>query len=88
MFVGLTLFFLFLPFFDTIKIGSCIELQRKVEETEKEAAAVKEEVREFKTEVHTTMNVVSTNSIRQNISVQVQPNAIRKQGAEVGQKSR
>jgi hypothetical protein len=50
-----------------------------------EAAAAKEELREFKTEVRATMSVVSTNSIRQNISVQVQPNAFREQGAEVEQ---
>lgn len=85
LFVGLTLFFLLLPFFDKIKIGSWLELERKVEEAKKEAAAAKEELREFKTEVRTTMSVVSSNSIRQNINVQVQPNAIREQGAEVDQ---
>jgi hypothetical protein len=85
LFVGLTLFFLFLPFFDKIKIGSWIELERKVEEASKEAAEAKEELREFKTEVRTTMSLVSANSIHQNINVQVQPNAIREQGAEVEQ---
>jgi hypothetical protein len=85
LFVGLTLFFLFLPFFDKIKIASWIEIERKVEEAKKEAVAAKEELREFKTEVRTTMSVVSSNSIRQNINVQIQPNAIREQGAQVEQ---
>lgn len=46
LFVGLTLFFLFLPFFNKIKIGSWIELERKVDEAKKEAAAAKDELRE------------------------------------------
>jgi hypothetical protein len=82
-FVGLTLFFLFLPFFNKIKVGSWIELERQVKEAKKNVSDAREELREFKTEVRNTMSVVSSNSIRQNINFQIQPNAIREQGDEV-----
>jgi hypothetical protein len=67
--VGFTLFFLFLPFFSKIKIGSFIELEREVKEAKKEATAVKEELREFKNEVRNTVSVISTNAVSQHINV-------------------
>ncbi|HGO6123301.1 hypothetical protein PPH94_011905 [Burkholderia cepacia] len=71
LFVALTLFFLFLPFFNKIKIGSWIELEREIKEAKKEAAAAKEELREFKNEVRNTMSAVSTNLATQRVSTQV-----------------
>jgi hypothetical protein len=71
LFVALALFFLFLPFFNKIKIGSWIELEREVKEAKNEAAAAKEELREFKTEVRNTMSAVSTNLATQRVSTQV-----------------
>lgn len=59
-FVALFLFFLFLPFFNKIKLGSWLELEREVKEAKKEATAAKEELREFKTEVRNSFSVVST----------------------------
>ncbi|AMP72346.1 hypothetical protein UW163_23370 (plasmid) [Ralstonia solanacearum] len=50
------LFFLFLPFFRKIEIGSFIELEREVKETKREATAVREELRDFENEVR---NIVS-----------------------------
>ncbi|MFM0162814.1 hypothetical protein [Paraburkholderia sediminicola] len=69
LFVGFTLFFLFLPFFSKIKIGSFIELEREITEAKKEATAVKEELREFKNEVRNTVSVISTNAVSQHINV-------------------
>lgn len=54
LYVLLWLFFLFLPFFKKIKIGSFLELEREV-------AKAKEELREFKAEVRNSMSVLSTN---------------------------
>lgn len=54
LYVGLWLFFLFLPFFSKIKIGTLLELEREV-------TRAKEELREFKAEVRTSMSVLSTN---------------------------
>ncbi|MBN3791802.1 hypothetical protein [Burkholderia sp. Ac-20353] len=67
--VGLTLFFIFLPFFSKIKIGSLIELEREIKEAKEETTAVKEELREFKNEVRNTVSVISTNAISQHINV-------------------
>ncbi|WP_438395259.1 hypothetical protein [Caballeronia sp. DA-9] len=69
LFVGLTLFFLFLPFFSKIKIGSLIELEREIKDAKEEATAVKEELREFKNEVRNTVSVISTNAISQHVNV-------------------
>lgn len=69
LFVALTLFFLFLPFFDKIKVGSWLELEREVEAAKKEAADATEELREFKNEVRTTL--ISTNSNLQRMNVWV-----------------
>jgi hypothetical protein len=52
--VSLSLLFLFLPFFNKIKIGKVLELEREV-------ARAKEELREFKAEVRNNMSVLSTN---------------------------
>lgn len=71
LFVGLTLFFLLLPFFDKVKIGTWIELERKVAEAKKEASDAKEQLREFKTEVRNTLAVVSTNLNTQRMSTQL-----------------
>lgn len=54
LYVLLWLFFLFLPFFTKIKIGTFLELEREVEKA-------KEELREFKAEVRNSMSVLSTN---------------------------
>lgn len=84
LFVGLFIFFLFLPFFNKIKVGSWLELEREVKEAKKEAVAAKEEIREFKNEVRNTMSVVSSNSIRQSINVHVPGSqALKEQGEEV-----
>ncbi|MGB6688279.1 MAG: hypothetical protein WBE76_10590 [Terracidiphilus sp.] len=48
------LFFLFLPFFNKIKIGKVLDLEREVEKA-------KEELGEFKTEVRNSLSVLSTN---------------------------
>ncbi len=48
------LFFLFLPFFPRIKIGELFELEREVEQAKKELS-------DFKTEVRSTLSVISTN---------------------------
>lgn len=69
-FVGLFLFFLFLPFFNKIKIGSWIELEREVKEAKKEVVAAKDELREFKAEVRNMFSVVSTNVAMQKMSNQ------------------
>lgn len=69
LFVGLTLFFLFLPFFKKIKIGSLIELEQEIKEARRDATAVKEELREFKNEVRNTVSVISTNAVSQHINV-------------------
>jgi hypothetical protein len=69
LFVGFTLFFLFLPFFSKIKIGSFVELEREITEAKKEAIAMKEELREFKNEVRNTVSVISTNAVSQHINV-------------------
>lgn len=54
LYVAIWLFFLFLPFFSKIKIGSILELERQVEQA-------KEELREFKSEVRNSVSVLSTN---------------------------
>ena len=54
IYVLLWLFFLFLPFFTKIKIGTFLELEREV-------ARAKEELKEFKAEVRNSMSVLSTN---------------------------
>jgi hypothetical protein len=69
LFVGLTLFFLFLPFFSKIKIWALLELEREIEAAKDENTAVKEELREFKNEVRHTVSVISTNAISQQINV-------------------
>ncbi|MDP9902940.1 hypothetical protein [Variovorax ginsengisoli] len=76
-FVALFLFFLFLPFFNKIKIGSWLELEREVKEAKKETAAAKEELREFKSEVRNSLSVVSTtlNNQRQQTHVVVNNSA-------------
>lgn len=69
LFVALTLFFVFLPFFSKIKIGSWIELEREIKEAKKETTAVQDELREFKNEVRNTVSVISTNAVSQHINV-------------------
>ena len=54
LYVFLWLFFLFLPFFSKIKIGKIIELEREVAQT-------KEDLNAFKSEMRTTVSVLSTN---------------------------
>lgn len=84
LFVGLTLFFLFLPFFDKIKIGSWIELERKVDEAKKEAAAAKDELREFKAEVRNTVSVISSNNVSPQFNIHL-ADMLRQQGEKVDQ---
>ena len=52
-YASLWLFFLFLPFFNKIKIGKWIELERELSKTQGE-------LREFKTDIRNTMTVLST----------------------------
>ncbi len=54
LYAFLWLFFLFLPFFRRIKIGSVLELEREIEKT-------KDELKDFKTEIRNSMSVLSTN---------------------------
>jgi len=54
LYIGLWLFFLFLPFFKRIKIGKVLELEREVEKT-------KTEIKEFKEEVRSNLSLISTN---------------------------
>lgn len=92
LFVGLTLFFLFLPFFNKIKIGSWIELEREIKDAKKEASLAKDELREFKSEVRNTLSVVSTNLTTQKVSTQVHvyggtsPDELRAAQKTVGEK--
>lgn len=71
LFVGLFLFFVFLPFFNKIKVGSWLELEREIKEAKKEATDAKRELSDFKTEVRNTMSVVSTNLNTQRMSTQL-----------------
>jgi hypothetical protein len=48
------LFFLFLPFFSKIKLGKVLELEREVKKA-------KRELSEFKSEIRSTLSVLSTN---------------------------
>jgi hypothetical protein len=52
LFLGLML--LFLPFFNKVKLGKFVELEREVNQTKKE-------VSDFKSEVRNTLSVISTN---------------------------
>ncbi|WP_066152278.1 hypothetical protein [Hydrogenophaga pseudoflava] len=54
LYVALWLFFLFLPFFSKVKVGSFLELERQVQQA-------KDELREFKAEVRNSVSVLSTN---------------------------
>lgn len=54
LFAALWLLFLFLPFFKKVKIGPWLELEREVERTRNELA-------DFKTEVRSSLSVISTN---------------------------
>lgn len=85
-FVALFLFFLFLPFFNKIKVGSWLELEREVKEAKREATAAKQELADFKIEVRNTLNVVSTQ--RTNVYVNGAPNVaqLREQQAAVATK--
>ncbi len=86
LFVAIFLFFLFLPFFNKIKVGSWLELEREIKEAKKEATAAKQELADFKIEVRNTLNVVSTQ--RTNVYVNGAPNAaqLREQQAAVATK--
>ena len=53
-FGALWLFFLFLPFFRRVKIGSFLELERELEKT-------KADLRDFKTEIRSSLALISTN---------------------------
>lgn len=85
LFVGLALFFLFLPFFNKIKIGSWIELERQVKEAKKEATAAKEELREFKAEVRNTVSVISSNNVSPQFNIHL-ADMLRQQGVKVDEK--
>jgi hypothetical protein len=63
-FGGVFLFFLFLPFFNKIKIGTWLELERELEQTKKELV-------DFKQEVRNTIAVVATNMNTQKMSTQL-----------------
>jgi hypothetical protein len=53
-FGALWLFFLFLPFFRRVKIGSFLELERELEKT-------RADLRDFKTEIRSSLTLISTN---------------------------
>lgn len=61
LYVAIWLFFLFLPFFNKVKVGSFLELERQVEKAKEEAKQAKDDLREFKAEVRSTLQVLSTN---------------------------
>lgn len=83
IFIGLTLFFLFLPFFNKIKVGSWLSLEREVKEAKQDAAAAKEELREFKNEIRTTVSMVTTNTVNLTLAG---AGELRRQGAKVAEK--
>lgn len=53
IFLGIAFFFILLPFVKTIKIGKYLELERNIKET-------KEEVKDFKTEIRQSVQMLST----------------------------
>lgn len=53
MFLGIAFFFILLPFIKTIKISKYLELERYIKET-------KEEVKDFKTEIRQSVQMLST----------------------------
>jgi len=53
LFLGISFFFILLPFIKTIKIGKYFELERNIKET-------KEEVKEFKSEIRQSIQMLST----------------------------
>lgn len=81
--IGLTLFFLFLPFFNKIKVGSWLELERSVREAKKDIVAAKEELREFKNEIRTTVSMVTTNTVNLTVAGAAE---LRRQGEKVEEK--
>lgn len=82
LYVCLTLFFLFLPFFNKIKIGAWIELEREVKAAKKDAAAARDELREFKAEVRNTVSVISSNSVNPQFNIHL-ADMLRQQGENV-----
>lgn len=82
LFVGLSLLFLFMPFFNKIKVGSWLELEQEVKEAKKEAFTAKEELREFKAEVRNTVSVISSNNVSPQFNVYM-TDLMRKQGEKV-----
>jgi hypothetical protein len=54
VYLGLWLLFLFLPFFKRVKLGKLLELEREVERA-------RSELSDFKSEVRTSLSVISTN---------------------------
>lgn len=58
IFVALWLFFLFLPFFNKIKIGKFLELEREIEKTKTEVKELKEELRFNLSMVTTSINTM------------------------------
>jgi hypothetical protein len=53
---GFALLFLFFPFFSKVKIGSLLELERQIAKTQ-------EELRDFKTEIRSSISVRNTNVV-------------------------
>jgi hypothetical protein len=53
VYVGLWLLFLFLPFISKLKIGQFLELEREVERA-------RDELQQFKTEIRSSLSVLST----------------------------
>jgi hypothetical protein len=81
--IGMALFFLFLPFFNKIKVGSWLELERSVKDAKKDIAAAKEELREFKNEIRTTVSMVTTNTVNLTVAGAAE---LRRQGEKVEEK--
>lgn len=63
----ISLFFLFLPFFSKIKLGSWLELEREIKAARQETVAAKEELREFKNEVRNAISIVNTSTQHTNV---------------------
>lgn len=83
LYLSVTLFFIFLPFYNRIKVGSWLELEREVKEAKREVAAAKEELREFKNEIRTTVSMVTTNTVNLTVAGAAE---LRRQGERVEEK--
>jgi len=77
------LFFLFLPFFNKIKIGKVLELEREVEKARKDLSEFKAETRNTLSVLSTNVNTIGrmTNQVTVNLPSPSQPQTARQQVA-------